>query len=97
MIGRPPAEALLVRGDEVHCDQSRREDPSGKYWVLVRLAGGAGTARTGAFAHGSVPRVIFSTEDARFAPDPQPPAIERQDDGLVVRFERPGALILNLA
>jgi maltooligosyltrehalose trehalohydrolase len=75
----------------------RREDSSGNYWVLVHLAGGACTARTGAFGNGPVPRVIFSTEDARFATDPRPPAIDRQDDRLVVRFERPGALILNLA
>jgi maltooligosyltrehalose trehalohydrolase len=75
----------------------RREDSSGMYWVLVRLAGGAGIARTSAFANDTPPRVIFSTEDGRFALAPRPPAIERQDDRLVVRFERPGALILNLA
>ena len=55
----------------------RREDSSGTYWVLVRLAGGAGIARTSAFANDAPPRVIFSTEDGRFALPPRPPAIAR--------------------
>ena len=53
--------------------------------------------RCGAIAaDGESAEVVLSTEDERFAPDPIPPDIEIESDGVVVRFERPGAVILRV-
>jgi maltooligosyltrehalose trehalohydrolase len=58
------------------------------YLVVARL-GGAGEVRTGPVAH---PHVMLSTEDAAFAVDPAP--IVAHTAAGVVRFARPGAVVL---
>jgi maltooligosyltrehalose trehalohydrolase len=38
--------------------------------------------------------VVLTTEDADFAPDPQPPEVEMRATGPVLHFRRPGAVLL---
>jgi maltooligosyltrehalose trehalohydrolase len=60
------------------------------FWVAARLSR-AGTVDV------QLPpdaRIVLTTEDEGFAPDPQPPAIEWQPDGARVMFHRAGALIM---
>ena len=47
-------------------------------------------------ADGKSAEVVLTTEDKRFALDPKPPHVELQSDGVIVRFERPGAVILRV-
>jgi maltooligosyltrehalose trehalohydrolase len=95
------ATSLDAAGDAVALDGGallvRREGPGGRFWVLADLAGGGTVAELSTSGYNSTPSVIFSTEDERFALDPHPPRVETRQDGLVVRFDRPGALILNFA
>jgi hypothetical protein len=60
--------------------------------VAVRLRG-AGAVRA-ASGRDRAWRVVLTTEDPGFAPGPQPPSIEREGDGLVLVFSRPGAVVL---
>jgi maltooligosyltrehalose trehalohydrolase len=67
------------------------------FYVLAR-PGSAGAVTLAPGAGGNrAPRMIFTTEDERFALDPLPPAIDTATGQLVVRFQRPGAIILTFA
>ena len=41
-------------------------------------------------------RLLLTTEDRPFAPDPQPPVIEFQAGALTIRFARPSAVLLSM-
>ena len=67
-------------------------------WTVARLAG-AGDVDLGAIGAGELVEssewdVVLTTEDPMFALDPVPPVIDRQPGGPIVRFGRPGAVIL---
>jgi maltooligosyltrehalose trehalohydrolase len=59
--------------------------------VVARL-GGAGEVPIGATSRR--PAVALSTEDAAYAIDPRPPAIETSHGAWVARFDRPAALVI---
>ena len=88
------------RGDAVAIDPGAllvRRERSGERFVVVARLSGSDPVRCGAIAaDGESAEVVLSTEDERFAPDPTPPDIEIESDGVVVRFERPGAVILRV-
>jgi maltooligosyltrehalose trehalohydrolase len=76
----------------------RRADGDAVFWIVARLAG-AGAVDVGALAaaRGGTSRaweLVLTTEDALFVRQPLPIAIDRQREGPVVRFARPGAVIL---
>ena len=66
---------------------------------VVRLTG-AGTVDLGGPAVPGLPghalrwTCLLTTEDSTFSPDPMPPVVEWPDEGPIVRFERPSAVIL---
>ncbi len=74
----------------------RRSGDGESFYVLAR-PGSAGAVTLDVPDRGATPRLLFSTEDERFALDPLPPAIDARDGQVVVRFQRPGALILTFA
>jgi maltooligosyltrehalose trehalohydrolase len=88
------------RGDAVAIDPGAllvRRERSGERFVVVARLSGFDPVRCGAIAaDGEHAEVVLSTEDERFAPDPTPPDIELESDGVVVRFKRPGAVILRV-
>jgi maltooligosyltrehalose trehalohydrolase len=63
------------------------------FWVVARLTR-AGTVDVVLPADA---RVVMTSEDEGFAPDPHPPAIEWQPDGARVMFHRAGAVIMRAA
>jgi maltooligosyltrehalose trehalohydrolase len=65
---------------------------AGDLAVVVRLEG-AGDVELPA-ALGPAPRLLLSTEDPAYAPDPAPPSLLDQGGRAVARFRRPGALVL---
>jgi hypothetical protein len=71
----------------------RRSDGDSVFLIVAQLRG-AGDVNYGKYlpdARGA--RVVLSSEDPRFAPDPDPPEIVPARVG----FKRPGAVILQLA
>jgi maltooligosyltrehalose trehalohydrolase len=62
--------------------------------VVVRLAG-EGKVELRPLSSPAAWATVLTTEDACFAPDPQPPACEAAAEGLALRFERPGAVVLS--
>jgi maltooligosyltrehalose trehalohydrolase len=78
----------------------RRPDAEGDFWIVARLRG-AGAADLAAARDGSALaggrdrwRIVLTTEDPTFALEPHPPAVDWNPEGPVVRFVRPGAVIL---
>jgi maltooligosyltrehalose trehalohydrolase len=63
--------------------------------VVVRLRGTGAVRATGGRDRGW--QAVLTTEDAGFAPGAQPPSIEREGNGLVLGFSRPGAVVLRAA
>jgi maltooligosyltrehalose trehalohydrolase len=88
-------------GDAVALDAGamlvRRQHGDERFAIVVQLAGSSTVLIDDAGGGTSSPALVLSTEDERFAPDPQPPALERQDGRLIVRFARPGAIIVRFA
>ena len=73
----------------------RRDGRNGVFWVVVRLRGAGdvdlGTLIPDAQARRDA-RILFTTEDPAFAPDPQAPGYDPAQGR--VRFARPGAVVL---
>ena len=87
--------AVAPDGDTV---VMRRSDGRATFWVVCRLKG-AGSVDVGAAAvsMGSAHRrlrVILDTEHAEFADGPVSIDVTAGGDGTVIRFQRPGAVIL---
>jgi maltooligosyltrehalose trehalohydrolase len=87
-----PDGILLIR----RTDTGR--DDGDVFWVAASLEG-AGQVDVAALSGSRLPgernwSVLLTTEEPAFAEDPQPPGIDWQQDGPVVRFNRPGAVIL---
>ena len=75
-----------------------RADGSERFGILVQLSGHGTAAAIDPVDDGAGPPVVvLSTEDARFAPEPVPPQIERQPGRVVASFARPGAIIVRFA
>jgi maltooligosyltrehalose trehalohydrolase len=75
----------------------RRADEGEVFWVAVRLRGPGSIdlgplAEARGEAHGEW-TVLLSTEEPLYALDPQPPQVDRQPEGPIVTFSRPGAVI----
>jgi len=76
-----------------------RTDPTGAtLWIVVRLRGD-GAVRvlepSGRRQHSKEAlECLFTTEDPKFCTDAQAPELEETSSGLLVRFQRPGAIIL---
>jgi maltooligosyltrehalose trehalohydrolase len=68
---------------------------AGDLAVAVQLGGGGEVALPDGL--GGAPRILLSTEDAAFAPDPRPPALAPAGGGAVVTFQRPGAIVVAAA
>ncbi len=79
----------LLKVDE-HVLSFRRKAAGGPSCVFLFCFRGTGQLNT-AMASGS--ELVFSTEDAEFVADAQPPVIQASTAGLSVAFKRPGALI----
>jgi maltooligosyltrehalose trehalohydrolase len=76
----------------------RRADGDDECWIVVRLRG-AGSIDLAPIADAGPNRdrrwqVLLTTEEPLFALDPRPPHIDHAPGGPVIRFERPGAVIL---
>ncbi len=76
----------------------RRADGKDVCWIVVRFRGAGSIdlaplaeARSGGDGEWTV---LLTTEEPLFALDPRPPLIDRAPTGPVIRFERPGAVIL---
>ncbi|CAN5428388.1 malto-oligosyltrehalose trehalohydrolase [soil metagenome] len=93
--------SVETRGHAVAVDPDTiilvRSDGGARFWVVVRLRG-AGTADVGAAVGGRLGRegweILVTTEEPMFVRDPALPDVAWQLEGPVVRFERPGAVIL---
>ncbi len=76
----------------------RRSGSDGTFWMVVRLKGqGAidvGAALPDASRHAGTWSIVLTSEDAPFAVDPQPPAIEWRASGPAIEFQRPAGVIL---
>jgi hypothetical protein len=66
------------------------------FLVIVKLRGTGGVDVGGISLAEQRPDwgTVLTTEDALFTTDPSPIAVDRQPDGPVVRFARPGGVIL---
>jgi hypothetical protein len=78
----------------------RRADNGADFLIIAKLRG-SGTIDVGTVrlvpddnGHRSGWEVVLTTEDGLFAPDPVPITVDRQPDGPVIHFSRPGAIIL---
>lgn len=96
--------SLAHRGQAVAPDPDtivmERSDGSDRFWVIVRLRG-AGAVDLARAAGGRLDRtddndwqVVFTTEEPMFVADSAPPDVTWQPEGPLVRFARPGAVIL---
>ncbi len=65
---------------------------AGDLAVVVRLRGGGEVELPPGL--GQAPRILLSTEDGAFAPDPAPPVLTVRGAAAVATFRRPGALVL---
>jgi maltooligosyltrehalose trehalohydrolase len=72
----------------------RRGGGRERFWIVTSFPAEGGAA---AIAVDGRTEVLLTTEDARFAGDPLPPDIDAGPGGAVIRFRRPGALILKSA
>ena len=82
----PDADTLVVR----------RRDRNDTFLIVARLRGGGDVDfSSAADVRGDAPwDVILTTEEPLFALDPAPPAIDQGPGITVIRFRRPGAVIL---
>jgi maltooligosyltrehalose trehalohydrolase len=65
---------------------------AGDLAVVVRLRGGGEVELPPGLGH--APRILLSTEDGVFAPDPVPPALAVRGAAALATLRRPGALVL---
>jgi maltooligosyltrehalose trehalohydrolase len=81
--------AVIGRGTLV----IRREAAGERYSVVASLSADDAVAGidTGT---GAEPSVVLTTEERRFAPDSRPPRIDFNGGRTIIRFQRPGAVIL---
>ena len=90
-----------VSGDAVALNERtllmRRHANGEQFHVLAALSGGGTVAIPGVEGTSDIPRLVFSTEDERFAPDPLPADIATEANRVVVTFRRPGAVIFRTA
>jgi maltooligosyltrehalose trehalohydrolase len=93
----PAGEAEALDADTI---AMRRADGGEDFLIVAKLRG-AGTIDVGTVhlvsgenQHRGAWAVVLTTEDALFATDPVPIAVDRQPEGPVVHFSRPGAIIL---
>jgi maltooligosyltrehalose trehalohydrolase len=73
----------------------RREGPNAVFWIVVRLRGAGLVDLSPQIPEARArhtARVLLTTEDPPFAPDPQPPEFDRAGGRL--RFDRPGAVVV---
>ena len=70
-----------------------REDGAERFLVVVRLTG-SGSVSAFTDAGDARPAIVLTTEDARFAVDPQPPRVHLHADRIEIEFLRPGAVVL---
>jgi maltooligosyltrehalose trehalohydrolase len=83
----PDESSILIRRSA--------DESDGVIWIAARFRGtGAVDFSTTPFKRDTLADVLLTTEDAMFAADPMPPQIDAQPDGPIVRFARPGAVIL---
>lgn len=86
---RPAGEAWEAGSDAIVV---RRAGEADSFVVVVRFRG---EGRVDFARHLGVPQepeILLTTEDAAFAPDVRPPAVDRAG----VRFQRPGAVVLRV-
>jgi maltooligosyltrehalose trehalohydrolase len=60
------------------------------FWIVARLRGSGAVRFGNADDTPAGSTLVLSTEESRFAPDPQPPRVR----GAAVEFQRPGAVVL---
>jgi maltooligosyltrehalose trehalohydrolase len=75
----------------------RRNGDGESFLVVAKLSGSGPVAVATSAESPRGARVVFSSEDERFAPDPSPPRVEVHADRVTIVFERPGALIFRTA
>jgi maltooligosyltrehalose trehalohydrolase len=76
----------------------RRRAAGEEVWVIATLRGdGMVTAATSEGRLTTAAEVLLTTEDVRFTAEPAPMALTLTPDGLTVRFDRPGAIVLRAA
>jgi maltooligosyltrehalose trehalohydrolase len=90
----PAGEAVAIDEGAVVV---RRQHGDERFAIVVQLAGSSRVAVDDTGARAADPSIVLSTEDERFAPDPEPPGVERHGGRLVVSFRRPGAMIVRFA
>ena len=92
-----------LHGDAVALDDDtiamRRAEGDEVFWIVARFRTPGG-ADLGPIAHVRDPpdsswRIVLTTEDPRFSPDPRPPIVDAAVP--TIRFERAGAVILKRA
>ena len=86
-------EAVALDADSLTLRRDAESGPT--LWILVRLRG-AGPASLEGHVRGESRHweVVLTTEDAPFATDPSPLRIDLSGPAPLVRFERPGAVVL---
>jgi maltooligosyltrehalose trehalohydrolase len=100
LLGLRRAHAALGATDALTADASAPDDdsillsrctPDGDtFWTIARLTS-PGAVNVPTRAGGAV---VLTTEDAAFAPDPEPPSIDWHASGVTIDFRRAGAVIL---
>jgi maltooligosyltrehalose trehalohydrolase len=68
-----------------------------RFGVVAQLTGASTVPVENVGGHGGTPSIVLSTEDGRFAPDPQPPHVDLGPDRATIGFRRPGAMIIRFA
>ena len=86
---RPAGEAWAVGSDAIVV---RRAGEAESFVVVVRFRGEGRVDYAQHVAVPQEPEILLTTEDAAFAPDVRPPAVDRAS----VRFQRPGAVVLRV-
>jgi maltooligosyltrehalose trehalohydrolase len=84
----PTAEASAPDDDSIVL--SHRPAEGETFWTVARLTS-PGAVDVPVGTAGSA---VLTTEDAPFAPDPEPPSIHWHASGVTIDFRRPGAVIL---
>ena len=88
----PDAQTLVVR----------RADADDTFWIVARFTRGgevdlgAAAAAMGADVRDANIHVVLDTEHAEYAADPQPTDVQRFGSDVIVRFARPGAVIVKV-
>ena len=94
LLRHSPARRVEIDASGEDALALRYAGDAGVLVVIVRLRGQGRVVLKAPPPPGRTYRVVLSTEDPDFAPDPQPPAADLGWDGVRVDFSRPGALLL---